>query len=48
MELGMFLDLPGQSDTTNRQNLPSSVDWWPQTGLGGPGTYLILIEQNQS
>ena len=38
----IFLDLPGHSDATNRQNLPSSIDWWHQTGLGGPGTYLTM------
>ena len=27
-ELGMFLDLPGQSDGTNRQISARSVDWW--------------------
>ena len=36
----MFLDLPGQSDSTNRQISTSSVDWWHQIGLGGPGTCL--------
>ena len=36
----MFLDLPGQSDATNRQISARSVDWCPQNGLGGSGTYL--------
>ena len=36
----MFLDLPGHSDAINRHISASSVDWWYQTGLGGPGTYL--------
>ena len=39
-ELGMFLDLPGRSEDTNRQISASSIDWWSQIGLGGPGTYL--------
>ena len=36
----MFLVLPDKSDSTNRQFLVRSVDWWSQIGLGGPGTCL--------
>ena len=42
-ELGMFLDIPGQSEASNRQSLVSSVDWWCQIGLGGPGIYLTRL-----
>ena len=40
-ELGMFLDLPGQSDGTNRHISASSVDWWSQIGLGGSGIWFL-------
>ena len=36
----MFLALPDQSEATNRQNLPRSINRWHQIGLGGPGTDL--------
>ena len=39
LELDMFLVLPGKSDGTYRYISLSSVDWWCQIGLGGPGTY---------
>ena len=39
-----FLDLPDQSDATNRQISARSIDWWHQTGLGSTGTYLIRSE----
>ena len=38
----MFLALSDTTFTTNQQPAPSSVDWCPQTHLGGPGTYLTL------
>ena len=36
----MFLDLPGQSDGTNRYISALAIDWWHQIDLRVPGTYL--------
>ena len=38
VELGMFLDLPGQSESTNQQISSSSVDWWHQNIQEPPRT----------
>ena len=46
-ELDMFLDLPDQSEAINQQNSLRSVDWWPQNGLGGPGTCLTWSKIGQ-
>ena len=40
----MFMALPDQSNTTNRQNSPRYVDWCHENALGVPGTYLTLSD----
>ena len=40
----MFLTRPDQSDATNRQISPNSVDWWPQIALRTPGTYFSDVD----
>ena len=44
----MFLALPDQSDTTNRQNSPRSMDWCPQKDVAAhPKLLRDLYEINQ-